>query len=277
MRNIFIALVWCSLTHCVYASESWSTPYQDKLIKVQLQIGHEQHLVAVSDTSIKVGIPESLGDKLSVTTIGAQVWLLAKQNFDNEKIIFKTPTSQIVLQLSASKSYPPGQTIYLNTHNNAGLANTQATTKNCDVGMVTLVRYALQWAYSPRRLLRHNPCINTIDYPKNLIAIMNCFTVNKAICGGGVVAKPIAAWRTTKLYISLLELKNTLQTSVFLDPRALAGNFKAATIAHHKLGAADSAQAVTALVVISDKPLQLSLPKERWLDNELSANHPATP
>ena len=271
-RYYFIVLLVLSATHCLHASEASRIIYRGEPIQVQLQVGHERRFMLESQPFVKVGVPVSLRDKLSVTTIDSQVWLLANQNFEGEKIIFQTADTKMVLEVSAAQNYPPGETILLTTEANIALAKTLSVAKNCDIGMVALVRYALQWAYAPRRLLRSNPCIRAVNYPKNMVDIMKCLRVNEAICGGGVIARPLSAWRTADLYLSLLEVKNTLQTSVVLDPRAVAGDFKAAAFAHHRLAVANTGQSLTALVVVGDKPLSRSISKERWLDKTLAAN-----
>ena len=274
MQNFFILIILLLATHCLYASDGSHIFYQGEPLQVQLQIG-QQRIVLVSESSVKVGIPESLRDKLSVTAIGSQIWLLANHNFDDEKVILRTPSAEMILTLSASANHSAGDTMFL-SHGKDKLLSS-AHNKDCTIGMVALVRYALQWAYAPQRLLHRNPCISAINYPKDMIDIMSCLRVNEAVCGGGVTAKPIAAWRTTEFYASLLELKNTLQTAIILDPRSVAGDFIAVTLAHHKLEAVDNAQSVTALVVIGDKPLSRSIPKERWLDSTSLANRSTTP
>ena len=96
---------------------------------------------------------------------------------------------------------------------------------------------------------------------------MSCRQPGEAVCGGGVIGIPIAAWRTGELYISLLEIKNRLKTTVKLDPRALIGSFKAAAFAHHELAPITSdgktrPSAITALVLIHKRPLMSSIPLE---------------
>ena len=269
IRENLLILFLLLANNYLHANEAPQIVYRNEPIQVQLRVGSERRFVLTSAASVKVGIPESLRNKLSVTTIGSQIWLLANQSFESEKIIFQTPDAKIVLELSAAPIYPIGEPILLSSESDIISPQVSAADSNCDIGIVKLARYALQWAYAPRHLLSGNPCITAINYPKGLIDIMNCLRVNEAICGGGVVAKPIAAWRTAKLYATLLELKNTLQTSIALDPRAIAGNFKAAALAHHKLEAAHTAKSTTALVVIGDKPISRSIPKERWLDKWL--------
>ena len=274
-ENFFIFLVLLANNY-LHAGETLQIVYKDEPIQVQLRVGSERRFMLKSATSVKVGIPESLRGKLSVTTIGSQVWLLAEQSFEEQKIIFKTADAKMVLILSAGYDDPPGVPILLST--DAGIATSVVSVadSNCDISMVALARYALQWAYAPRRLLTGNPCIIATNYPKDLIDIMSCLRTNEPICGGGVFARPIAAWRTTELYATLLELKNTLQTTVALDPRAIVGNFKAAALAHSKLAPANTAKSVTALVVIGDKPLHRSIPKARWLDKTPADKHAPT-
>ena len=284
MRENFFIFLMLLANNYLHAGEALQIVYRDEPIQVQLRVGSERRFMLKSAASVKVGIPESLRNKLSVTTIGSQVWLRANQDFEDQKIIFqqsdakmpetKMPKPKIVLILSASYDDPPGAPVLLSI--DPGIAATSQVSvadSNCDIGMVALARYALQWAYAPRRLLTGNPCITATDYPADLIDIMRCLRVNEPICGGGVLARPIAAWRTTELYATLLELKNTLQTTVALDPRAIVGNFKAAALAHSKLEPADTAKSVTALVVIGDKPLRRSIPESRWLDRASADEH----
>ena len=284
-ENLFIFLMLLANNY-LHAGEALQIVYRDEPIQVQLRVGSERRFMLKSAASVKVGIPESLRNKLSVTTIGSQVWLRANQSFEDQKIIFqisdikisgaqvpetkmpetRMPKPKIILILSANYDEPPGAPVLLSTDPGIVISQVSVADSSCDIGMVALARYALQWAYAPRRLLTGNPCITSTDYPKGLIDIMSCLRVNEPICGGGVFARPIAAWRTTELYATLLELKNTLQTTVALDPRAIVGNFKAAALAHSQLQPADTAKSVTALVVISDKPLRHSIPESRWLD-----------
>ena len=276
MRENFFIFLLLLANNYLHAGEALQIVYRDEPIQVRLRVGSERRFMLKSVTSVKVGIPESLRNKLSVTTIGSQVWLLANQSFEGQKIIFqqsdsktpetKMPKPKIILILSASYDDPPGAPVLLSTDIGTAASQVSVADSNCDIGMVALARYALQWAYAPRRLLTGNPCITATDYPADLIDIMRCLRVNEPICGGGVLARPIAAWRTTELYATLLELKNTLQTTVALDPRAIVGNFKAAALAHSKLEPANTAKSVTALVVIGDKPLRRSIPESRWLD-----------
>ncbi len=276
MRENFFIFLMLLANNYLHAGEALQLVYRDEPIQVQLRVGSERRFMLKSAASVKVGIPESLRNKLSVTTIGSQVWLRANQSFEDQKIIFqisdfkmadaKMPNPKIILILSASYDEPPGAPVLLSTDPGIVASQVSVADSNCDIGMVALTRYALQWAYAPRRLLTGNPCITATDYPADLIDIMRCLRVNEPICGGGVLARPIAAWRTTELYATLLELKNTLQTTVALDPRAIVGNFKAAALAHSKLEPANTAKSVTALVVIGDKPLRRSIPESRWLD-----------
>ena len=271
MRENFFIFLLLLANNYLHADETLQLVYRDEPIQVQLRVGSERRFMLKSAASVKVGIPKSLHNKLSVTTIGSQVWLLAEQSFENQKIIFKIsdtemPETKMVLILGAGYDDPPGEPILLSSDTDTAISQVAVADSNCDIGMVELARYALQWAYAPRRLLTGNPCITATDYPEDLIDIMRCLRVNEPICGGGVFAKPIAAWRTTELYATLLELKNTLQTTVALDPRAIVGNFKAAALAHSKLEPANTEKSVTALVVIGNKPLRRSIPESRWLD-----------
>lgn len=274
VRGYLIIFTLLGAINGVSADEASRMVYQNDPIKVQLKVGSERRIVLTSEQELKVGVPRALADKLTVTAIGSQVWLLANQAFADEKIILQTPSTKMVLELSAAVDYAAGETIVLSSKPDISLSEAQTTGPGiCDVGIVELVRYALQWAYAPRRLLNVNPCISAINYPQKLIGIMNCLRTNEPICGGGVVAKPIAAWRTTEHYASLLELKNTLQTSVALDPRAVVGDFKAAAFAHHKLEAVGTPRSVTALVVVGDKPLNRSISPQQWLDKKLIADY----
>ena len=262
---MFFLLIFLGISEAASA-EALRIAYQNRPIQVNLQIGSERHLMIEPEAPIRVGVPNTLQDKISVTTIAGQVWLLAKKEFSNEKIILQTPKHSLVLQLYAKHSYQAGAPIIFIVEDKRA-SEEGASPSQCDVNFVNLARFAFQWAYAPRRLVKPHPCISPIAYPKKQLDLMRCLTVEAPLCGGGVIATPIAAWRSGSTYLSLLEVKNTLKTKIALDPRAVAGNFKAAAFAHHTLAPADVvAESITALVLISDMTLSESLSDARWLD-----------
>ena len=263
--NFFLIFIFF-VTSEVASAEALRIAYQDKPIQVNLQIGSERHLMIEPKAPIRVGVPSTLKGKISVTTIAGQVWLLAQKEFSNEKIILQTPKHSLVLQLYAKHNYQSGAPIIFIVEDKQASEGV-APSSQCDVNLVNLARYAFQWAYAPQRLVKPHPCIYPIAYPKKQLDLMRCLSAETPLCGGGVIATPIAAWRSGSTYLSLLEVKNTLKTKIVLDPRAVAGDFKAAAFAHHTLASADAAaESITALVLISDMTLSESLSDARWFD-----------
>lgn len=242
--------------------------YKDKPIPINLRIGYERHFIIEPKMPIQVGIPDKFKHKISVTTIDGQVWLLAKERFSNAKVIFKSPQHRIVLVVDAEEDYEAGLAMILvvgSEQHYPGDSKTQQ--RLCDVNLVELARYAFQWAYAPERLIKNHPCIHPTSYPKRQLDLLNCLSFQALVCGGGVISTPVAAWRSGSHYLNLLEVQNTLKTTVELDPRTIAGDFKAAAFAHHRLAPVDTvAESVTALVLIGSRALSESVARERWLD-----------
>ena len=154
----------------------------------------------------------------------------------------------------------------------AGVADSEPTKEseqpsvNCyQPTLVEMTRHALQFAYAPQRLIKRSDCITPIAHAGRALDLMRC-RAETPICGGGVVATPIAAWRGGKYYLNLIEIENRLEREVLLDPRDVVGQFRAAAFAHHTLGPARTGLAsLTSLVVISERPLMEAVQRSQWL------------
>jgi integrating conjugative element protein (TIGR03749 family) len=66
-----------------------------------------------------------------------------------------------------------------------------------------------------------------------------------------VHARALAAWRLDDRWITAIKLTNTADRCLTLDPRALQGNFDAATFQHPELGPAGNSTDTTVLYLIT--------------------------
>jgi len=65
----------------------------------------------------------------------------------------------------------------------------------------------------------------------------------------------VAAWRKGNLFVTAVKLTNRSAHTVVLDPRLIRGQWRTATFQHAHLGAAASDTNVTALYLVSDRPV----------------------
>jgi len=72
--------------------------------------------------------------------------------------------------------------------------------------------------------------------------------------GLSLQATPLASWQSGRLYVTAVELVNTSDQPVELDPRDLRGQWRAATFHHHRLLPFGSDADTTAVYLISDRP-----------------------
>jgi integrating conjugative element protein (TIGR03749 family) len=151
----------------------------------------------------------------------------------------------------------PNQSNSNNRSNSKGNNNQQNSNIKPALSYVDLTRFAAQSLYAPKRLIKN---INLIRIPINTKQAVRLFTCSTALtCNGNVLARPIAAWQSPRLYISAVLLKNTTQQQIVLDPRDLLGAWKAATFHFNRLGKANSPEDTSVVYLVSLSPFEQSL------------------
>jgi integrating conjugative element protein (TIGR03749 family) len=116
------------------------------------------------------------------------------------------------------------------------------------ISTVALVRFAFQQVYAPDRLIKPVAGIHEAK-------IKDARVIKHLFPGRGVLAKPLAQWRTPEgRYVTALYVRNTEQRIVELDPRQIrAGRgWSTASFLTGVLAPASNIGDSTTMVVVSD-------------------------
>lgn len=217
---------------------------------------------------VEVGMPAGLADVVRTQVVAGTIYWLAKKDFTPQRIqVRDTATGQIYLvDLSARASASPAPVIIAlaptdPTSAAFGLAGGSASPAMGSVvesappsppkiptyDYATLTRFASQSLYAPRRLAPALPGVfrTPVDErPVNLVR------------GESIQATPLIAWRSGKLHVTAVRLRNQGASSVILDPRSLRGLWLAATFQHARLLPRGDEADTTAVYLISAKPFE---------------------
>jgi len=203
--------------------------------------------------SVRVALPSSLASMLRVQSIHGTLYLHAKQPFATTRILVHThPEGPIyVLDLEAVEAGTPPpalpdleivaqapRALASGTNGRGGQASPQ--------GYVTLTRFAAQTLHAPARLVPRAPGIVRVPVaPDPVVLVRHC----------EIRAVPVAAWRSGGVYVSAVRLTNLESRAVTLDPRALAGHWRAATFQRNRLQPKGDVLDTTTVYLVSDRPL----------------------
>ncbi|PHM35876.1 conjugal transfer protein [Xenorhabdus mauleonii] len=217
-------------------------------LSVKLKVGQERIIFA--DRNMRVGVPPSLRDKLRVQSAGGAIYLKASQSFSPTRLQLQDSENGeiILLDIRTAKTAPtePVRLIYPDEKSGVSVEKSpsQSKTRLSAPVPVVLTRYAAQQLYAPLRTLEpvtgihpvnlHLPAIITTLYPSAPIAI-----------------SPLAGWGVKNYSVVALKLRNTAKRTITLDPRALQGQFVAATFQHRWLGAAGTPEDTTVLYLVT--------------------------
>ncbi|MBD2816402.1 TIGR03749 family integrating conjugative element protein [Xenorhabdus sp. Flor] len=221
-------------------------------LPVTLKVGQERIIFA--DRNVRVGFPPSLSDKLRVQSAGGAVYLKASHAFSPTRLPLQDSENGeiILLDITAAKTGPtePVRIIYPDEKRTASKVAAPGQTKpelSAPIP-VALTRYVAQQLYAPLRTVEpvtgihpvnlHLPASITTLYPSEPIEIT-----------------PLAGWGvqndSQNDSVVALKLRNTTQHKITLDPRALQGQFVAATFQHRWLGAAGTPEDTTVLYLVT--------------------------
>ncbi len=230
-------------------------------IAIPLVVG-EERLVHFPD-SVSIGLPQSLTPVLRSQSINGTLYLLAKQPFNNTRVMVRSEPDgpMYVLDISAvSKDleWPvlPDVQVMLESAQANSEADSTASAVTTDSrqasqwGYVALTRFAAQQLYAPSRLIPQRAGVVAMPVsaePVNLVR------------GNNVEAIPVAAWKAGRYYVTAVKVTNRNSKAQVLDPRELRGAWLAATFQHNRLLPAGSDADTTAVYLVSDRPFDVTL------------------
>ena len=222
-------------------------------IGITLSVGDERLLHFPEP--VKVGLPPTLQGQLRVQSIEGTQYARAQTSFEATRVLVQGLESgqMYVLDLSAVISGGSTAAITIHRPDEAGPAlATQTPTDSIDptpwaspYGYATLTRFAAQQLYAPVRLAAPLPGVVRVPVRRDPVPLLR---------GGTVHAEPLIAWRSGTHYLTAVQLINTADAPVVLDPRQLRGQWLTATFQHNRLHSAGSEADRTVVYLIADRP-----------------------
>ncbi len=226
--------------------------FWDKVpLRITLPVGKER--LVTFPTDVRVGIPGSLSSKLRTQSNQGTIYWKASEAFDTQRIEIREIQSNRIylIDLRASdkaSSVTPIEVIFKEAKENAGdkkSADSSPKITN-NPSYIALTRFAAQQLYAPARLLKASTHIHRVSVARQ--------TTSHLIQGEQIEATPVVSWQSGSLYVTAVELKNTSDHFINLDPRQLRGEWRTATFQHTRLHPTGSESDTTAVYLISDRP-----------------------
>lgn len=252
LRQVF----WMTVCYCLISSscaaEEVERLFWDKLpLSITLPVDKERLVTFPGE--VRVGMPGMLAGKVRTQSHNGTVYWLAKEPFEAQRVeIHQTDGNGIFLvDLSASQEQgiPDNPIEVLNKHSQIDekTENVRKRQKHRKApGLVVLTRFAAQQLYAPSRMLKSSPAIHRVVVTRR--------PMNNLVRGESIEAMPVASWQGGGLYVTAVQLRNTGQSPIVLDPRRLRGRWKAATFQHVRLHPTGSDADTTAVYLVSDRP-----------------------
>lgn len=235
-------------------------------LQIPLKVGQER--VVFVDKNVRVGFPPALNGKLRVQSTGGAVYLKADSDFPQTRVQLQDVESGevILLDVTAGEKGPaePVRLVYsgdVTTVSSAADAASQTarhTAPGSDDGSqakrqkvkysapipVLLTRYAAQSLYAPLRTVEAVPGIRPVNphLPARITTLYPSEPVR---------ATPLSAWGVANRAVVAIRLQNTASRKIILDPRALQGQFTAATFQHRWLGPAGTPEDTTTVYIVT--------------------------
>jgi len=244
-------------------------------LAVPLVVGQER--VVFIDRNIRVGVPPGVGEHLRVQSAGGAIYLRASQPIPPTRLQLQDVESGALILLDiAAEPAKAGQpalepvriegdaaaTRYgaVGTSSGAGpnveedaprdgaasspASPLTAARKRETPVPVVLTRYAAQNLYAPLRTVEPVPGIGRVNLRRDL-------ALDTLLPTLPVRAQALAAWRLEDRSVTAVRLTNTSGRWLDLDPRALQGDFVAATFQHPTLGPAGQSADTTVVYLVT--------------------------
>jgi len=226
-------------------------------LPVPLVVGQER--VVFIDRNVRVGVPASVGDHLRVQSAGGAIYLRASEPIPPTRLQLQDVESGalILLDIAAepakdgqaplepvriveaeapAKRYGGGAASGADEQADAP-ADKPLPRRETPVPVV-LTRHAAQNLYAPLRTVEP-------------VAGIRGLALDTLLPTLPVHARALAAWRLEDQWVTAVRLTNTAARWLDLDPRALQGNFVAATFQHPNLGPTGSPSDTTVLYLVT--------------------------
>jgi len=228
-------------------------------LAIPLLVGQER--VIFLDRNVRVGVPAELGDRLRVQSAGGAIYLKASDAIAPTRLQLQDVTSGALILLDIAATPPQEDQAPLEPIRIVE-ADVPETTTGADPTAgrhdaeppprpsrqtpipVVLTRYAAQSLYAPLRTVEPVPGIERVN-------VRDSLPLHTLLPTLPVRAKVFGAWRLEDQWVTAVRLTNTASQWLDLDPRALQGDFVAATFQHPTLGPAGDATDTTVVYLVT--------------------------
>ena len=226
-----------------------------------LVVGQER--VIFIDRNVRVGVPDSAAAHLRVQSAGGAIYLRASEPLPPTRLQLQDVESGALILLDiaaepAQDGQPPLEPVRIvdaqqspaTRYGGEAASATEAAEPDRQVRKretpvpVVLTRYAAQNLYAPLRTVEPVAGIGRVNLRRDL-------PLDTLLPTLPVQARALAAWRLEDQWVTAVRLTNTAARWLDLDPRALQGNFVAATFQHPNLGPAGHASDTTVVYLVT--------------------------
>lgn len=225
----------------------------------------DQERVVFIDRNVRVGMPDGLNSRLRVQSAGGAIYLRASEPFAASRLQLQDMDSgALILVDVAAESAKVGQTalepvrIVDGGESQPGVASkaSQAAIDDDSKELsgtspqratpvpVVLTRYAAQNLYAPLRTVEPITGVVRINLRRDI-------ELSTLLPTLPVRPRAMAAWRLEDYWVTAVKLTNQSPHGIELDPRALQGDFSAATFQHPTLGPAGHSTDTTVVYVVT--------------------------
>ena len=238
-------------------------------LAVPLVVGQER--VVFIDRNVRIGVPAGVGESLRVQSAGGAIYLRASKPIPSTRLQLQDVESGalILLDIAAEpakagqaaleplrivegeatpahygeQAGAPPSTEDDTQGDTPGSGRTPTHRRETPVAVV-LTRYAAQNLYAPLRTVEPVAGIGRVNLRRDL-------PLDTLLPTLPVRARALAAWRLEDQWVTAVRLTNTTARWLDLDPRALQGNFVAATFQHPTLGATGQSSDTTVVYLVT--------------------------
>lgn len=226
-------------------------------LAVPLVVGQER--VVFIDRNVRVGLPPSLGERLRVQSAGGAIYLRASEAIAPTRLQLQDVESGAIVLVDiaatdAGEGEQPLEPVRIvlqdaaeeaSEDTAAGPVQAAHTAKRRQTPItVVLTRYAAQNLYAPLRTVEPVAGVGRVPLRRPL-------ALNTLLPTLPLKARALAAWRLEDQWVTAVRLTNTSPHRIDLDPRALQGDFVAATFQHPDLGPAGASTDTTVAYLVT--------------------------
>jgi integrating conjugative element protein (TIGR03749 family) len=216
-------------------------------LSVELRVGVERVVFLERSDTVRVGVPVNIESALRVQTAKGAIYLRASAAFEAARLQLEDAASGelILVDIRATESTPGEEALEPVRIVGPEEAPRSDLTIAPDTPIpVVLTRYAAQSLYAPLRTVEAVPGVLSMP-------VSPAMSLDSLLPELAVEAQVLAAWRLADFWVTAVKLVHLEAGRVALDPRALQGDFVAATFQHADLGPAGGPSDTTVVYLIT--------------------------